>query len=177
MSLEAHEEPPLPGAVKAQQSVTADWSVLRPEIDGVELIEVRNVLRDSGHVTEVLRAEWFAQAPTIDQVFQTTLEAGALSAWHAHLRTTDRLFVTSGQVKIVLFDARPDSSTRGRVAEFRLGERRPGLVIVPPGVWHGIKNLHARPSTVLNIVDRAYEYDDPDHWRLPPDAPQIPYVL
>jgi dTDP-4-dehydrorhamnose 3,5-epimerase len=93
-----------------------------------------------------------------------------------HLRTTDRLFVNAGEVKIALFDSRPDSPTHGMVNEFRLGERRPALVIVPAGVWHGLKNLQSeQQGTVLNIVDRAYEYTDPDHWRLPADTPEIPY--
>jgi dTDP-4-dehydrorhamnose 3,5-epimerase len=25
------------------------------------------------------------------------------------------------------------------------------------------------------MVDRAYTYEDPDHWRLPPDTREIPY--
>jgi dTDP-4-dehydrorhamnose 3,5-epimerase len=169
--------PPLPGATKDEQSVTADWTVLQEPIDGVRLLEVRNVLRDSGHVTEVLRRDWFQESVEIDQVFQVTLESRAVSAWHVHLATTDRLFATSGQVKIALFDGREESPTKGLVNEFRLGERRPGLLIVPAGVWHGLRNLRASPSTVLNVVDRAYVYDDPDHWRLPPDTAEIPHRI
>jgi dTDP-4-dehydrorhamnose 3,5-epimerase len=77
----------------------------------------------------------------------------------------------------VLYDARRDSSTGGLTNEFRFGERRPGLVVIPPGVWHGLRNLQSAPSVVVNLVDRAYAYDAPDHWRLPPDTPEIPYDL
>jgi dTDP-4-dehydrorhamnose 3,5-epimerase len=28
---------------------------------------------------------------------------------------------------------------------------------------------------VINIVDRAYDYHDPDHWRVPDDSPHIPF--
>jgi dTDP-4-dehydrorhamnose 3,5-epimerase len=167
--------PPLPGAIKDKQSVTADWTVLDDRIDGVELIEVRNVIANSGHTTEVVRRDWFGGALEIDQVFQVTLGPHGISAWHVHLDTTDRLFVNSGQVKIVLYDSRADSPTGGQVNEFRLGDRRPGLVIVPRGVWHGIQNLLGTESRVLNLVDVAYEYEDPDHWRLPADTAEIPY--
>ena len=78
---------------------------------------------------------------------------------------------------MVLFDAREDSSTRGLVNEFRFGERRPGLVVIPPRVWHGVQNLSPGPSTILNLVDQAYEYEDPDHWRVPADSPEIPFSL
>jgi dTDP-4-dehydrorhamnose 3,5-epimerase len=176
MSIEPEQfTAPLPGATKDEQSVTSDWTVLQDLIDGVGLIEVRNVIRDSGHLTEVLRRDWFGADVEIDQVFQITLSPHGVSAWHVHLDTTDRLFVNAGQVKIVLYDARPESPTHGQVNEFRLGERRPGLVIVPPGVWHGIKNLDQTESRVLNLVDVAYTYEDPDHWRLPADTEQIPY--
>jgi dTDP-4-dehydrorhamnose 3,5-epimerase len=169
------QAPPLPGATKDEQSVTSDWTVLQDPIDGVQLVEVRNVIANSGHTTEVLRREWFGGAVEIDQVFQVTLGPHGISAWHVHLDTTDRLFVNGGQVKIALYDSRVESPTRGLVNEFRLGERRPGLVIVPPGVWHGVQNLQMTESRVLNLVDVAYEYENPDHWRLPADTAEIPY--
>jgi dTDP-4-dehydrorhamnose 3,5-epimerase len=170
--------PPLPGATKDEQSVTADWAVLAETIDGVRLIEVRNVIGEAGHTTEVLRRDWFPDGRLeLDQVFQVTLAGHGVSAWHVHLLTTDRLFVNAGQVKVVLYDSRPESPTQGLVNEFRLGDRRPGLVIVPAGVWHGIKNLQAGEARVLNLVDRAYEYEDPDHWRLPADTAEIPYRI
>ena len=163
------------GAVKDRQSITADWIPLVEPIDGVRIREVRNVLKDNGVLTEIFRLDWALDPGTVQQVFQVTLVPGGLSAWHTHRLSTDRLFVTHGQLKIVLFDGREDSPTRGRVNELRFGTVRPALVVVPPGVWHGVQNISSEPSSVLNIVDRAYRYEDPDHWRLPPDTPEIPY--
>jgi dTDP-4-dehydrorhamnose 3,5-epimerase len=111
----------------------------------------------------------------VGQVFQVTLFPHSLSAWHCHEVTTDRLFVNQGLMKVVLYDARQDSPSYGQVNEFRLGSMRPGLLIVPPKVWHGVQNISDQSGMVINIVDRAYEYDDPDHWRLPYDSPEIPY--
>ena len=59
--------------------------------------------------------------------------------------------------------------------ELQLGTVRPGLVVVPPRVWHGVQSVHAGSSSLLNLVDRAYRYERPDHWRLPPDTDEIPY--
>jgi dTDP-4-dehydrorhamnose 3,5-epimerase len=172
-----HDRAPLPGAVKDGSSVNADWSPTRPAIEGVEVIEMRNVLGDSGALTEIYRADWFASPPGIDQVFQTMIDGGGVSAWHVHTGTTDRLFVSTGHFKIGLYDARPSSPTRGVASVYRFGERRPALVVVPAGVWHGLRNLEASPAVVLNLVDRAYDYADPDHWRLPADTPEIPVDL
>jgi dTDP-4-dehydrorhamnose 3,5-epimerase len=98
-----------------------------------------------------------------------------VSGWHAHAGTIDRLFVSVGQVRVVRFDNRPASPTRGLVNEFRFGSVRAGLICVPPRVWHGIQNMHHEPSVVLNLVDRAYSYERPDHWRVPHNTPHIPY--
>jgi dTDP-4-dehydrorhamnose 3,5-epimerase len=166
----------LPGAVRDPQSITSQWnpSSLRL-IEGVQLREVRNVPKASGYLTEVYRRDWDIDTEPVDQVFQVVLLPGRISAWHAHERTLDRLFAIEGLVRIVLFDARSGSPTKGLLNEFRFGEHRPALVAVPPRVWHGVQNIGDRPARLLNVVDRAYDYEAPDHWRLPADSPEIPY--
>jgi dTDP-4-dehydrorhamnose 3,5-epimerase len=163
------------GAEKDRQSITSDWMPLIEPIAGVRVREVRNVPKNNGVLTEVFRADWDLDEGIVRQVFQTTIGPGGLSAWHAHRLTTDRLFVSQGLLKIVLFDARETSASRGCVNEFRFGPVRPALVVVPPGVWHGVQNIGGEPALLLNMVDRPYCYEDPDHWRLPPDTPEIPY--
>jgi dTDP-4-dehydrorhamnose 3,5-epimerase len=171
------DEATLPGAAQDEPTVTSDWVSRQQLIEGVRVVETRNVLQDSGSLTEIYRDDWFAAPLEIHQAFQITLDGGGVTAWHMHMETTDRLFVSAGRVKIVLFDPRPESATRGLTNEFRFGDRRPGLVVIPSGVWHGLRNLQAAPSMVLNLVDHAYDYSGPDHWRLPPDSPEIPYRL
>lgn len=157
-------------------SVTADWQFRQRLIDGVACKEVRSVLGGGGALTEVWRADWGLDAVGVSQVFAKTMPGHAISGWHAHQHTTDRLFVTSGQVRIVLFDARPGSRTRGTINEWVAGEQRPMLVVVPPGIWHAVRNEHpSAPAIVLNLVDVAYDYDGPDHVELPLDHPEIPY--
>ena len=163
------------GCRKDGQSVTVDWTPLHPLIEGVKLREVKHVPKENGHLTEIFRKDWALDTGEVDQVFQVSLLPGGLSAWHTHRRTTDRLFVNSGLVKVVLYDARKESSTYKMVNVFRLGTVRPALVVIPPGVWHGVQNLGAEASLVLNLVDEAYRYEDPDHWRLPWDTDKIPY--
>lgn len=166
----------LPGAVKDRQSITREWQFTNQNIiEGVVLKEVTHVPKNNGSLTEIYREEWRLDDAPVGQVFQVSLLPGGLSAWHSHELTTDRLFVNHGQIKIVLYDSRKSSATYGVVNEFRLGTIRPALLIVPPKVWHGTQNLSPEASLLLNLVDKAYQYEDPDHWRLPPDTDQIPY--
>ena len=129
----------------------------------------------TGVLTEIFRVDWGLDNGRIGQVFQKLLWPGCLSAWHVHPHTTDRLFVNLGLLKIVLYDARAESATRGAVNEFVFGAARPALVVIPPGVWHGVLNTGPEPAALLNLVDHAYCYEAPDHWRLPPDSPEIPF--
>ncbi len=166
----------LNGMVQDEQSITRDWQMVNQElIDGVVVHEVKNVPTNYGHLTEIFRADWRLDEFGVDQVFQSVLEPGGISAWHAHAVTTDRLFVNHGRMKIVLYDAREDSPTHGKINQFRFGTVRPAMVVVPPKVWHGVQNINSQPSMLINAVDHAYRYEQPDHYRVPMDTPLIPY--
>jgi dTDP-4-dehydrorhamnose 3,5-epimerase len=56
-----------------------------------------------------------------------------------------------------------------------MGATHPRLLIVPPRVWHGVANIGNEPLVLVNAVDVAYQYDSPDHWRVAPDSPAIPF--
>ncbi len=163
------------GAKRDRQTITGDWTLLREPIAGVEIREVKNVLKDNGYLTEIWRDDWGLRPSAVAQVFQALIEPNGISAWHVHRYATDRLFASHGRLKIVLYDARSDSASSGRVNIFHCGTARPMLIVVPPGVWHGVHNVGAGTALLLNLPDRAYAYDAPDHWRLPPDTDQIPY--
>jgi len=164
------------GGRKDIASITSDWNAQQQPIEGVRVREVKNVLKDNGDVLcEIFRRDWLLDEGVVDQVFQSVINPGSISAWHVHRHTTDRLFVSQGLIRMVLYDARADSPSHERINEYRFGALRPALLIIPPGVWHGVQNLSNTPALLLNLVDNAYCYDDPDHWRLPVDTEKIPY--
>lgn len=163
------------GAQKDHQSITADWQLLVPVIEGVITREVKHVVKsDGGWLTEVFRNDWLVDDLGVGQVFQNSLSPGAASGWHVHHFTTDRIFVNRGTLRIGLYDAREASPTHAMTNQFTLGDHRPTLVVIPPGVWHAVANPGSDVAALLNLVDRAYSYEDPDHWRLPIDTPLIP---
>lgn len=166
----------LKDAQKDKQSITSDWQMHQQQlIDGVLVHEVKNVIKNNGYLTEIYRREWFGADEHIDQIFQVVLQPGGISAWHTHEVTTDRLFVLTGTIKIVLYDGRKESLTYGQVNEFRGNLLRPQLIVVPPQVWHGVQNIGPETAILLNVVDKAYQYENPDHWRIPGNSPEIPY--
>jgi len=166
----------LPGAKKDEQLVTSEWQKIEGPLEGVVTREVLHVPRDHGIITETWRPEWDPTGLPIVHVYQSRLFPAAIGAWSCHEKATDRLFVNQGHLKVVLFDGREASSTFGQVRELYVGDARPTFVVIPPGVWHGLQNLGTIDALVLNYPTRAYDYADPDHWRLPWDTEQIPYT-
>jgi dTDP-4-dehydrorhamnose 3,5-epimerase len=165
----------LQGARKDGPQVTSDWQKLQQGIDGVIMREVLHVPRDHGVITETYRPEWDPTGLPVVHIYQSRLFPGAIGAWSCHEKTVDRLFVNQGHLKLVLYDGREESPTHGRIMEVHVGDARPSFVVLPIGVWHGLQNLGSTDALMLNYPSRAYNYDDPDHYRLPYDSPEIPY--
>jgi dTDP-4-dehydrorhamnose 3,5-epimerase len=78
-------------------------------------------------------------------------------------------------MKIVLYDKRDDSPTRGIVNEFFAGIHNPILIQIPPYVLHGFKCVGESEAIVINIPNKVYCYENPDEFRIPCDSPEIPY--
>lgn len=166
----------LAGAIKDAQQITPNWHLIEDGIDGVHVHEVLHVPRAHGVITELYRPEWDPSGMPVVHAYQSRLYPGAIGAWSCHARTIDRLFVNQGSLRVVLFDGREDSRTHGRVHEVYVGDARPALIVVPVGVWHGLQNLGSADALVMNFPTQAYDYADPDHYRLPVDTPEIPYA-
>ena len=164
----------LKGAVKDEGHISPDWEVRRDLIDGVKVKDMRNIVTGNGVMTELFRSDWKIASGAIEHVIQVTFRAHAVSAWHCHTRQTDHVTAIRGVLRLALYDGRESSPTYRKVNEFNLGAAQPMLVVIPPGVWHGLRNLENGDSTYVSMFDRAYDYADPDEWRLPPDTPEIP---
>lgn len=144
------------------------------EIDGVWTKTLKVVPDERGRLMEILRNddEGFNQ---FGQVYMTTNYPGVVKAWHLHRVQEDNVACVKGMIKLVLYDAREDSSTHGTVSEYFLGDHNPMLVSVPAGVYHGWKGIEPDESIVINVTTELYHYAKPDEHRLPFDTPEIPY--
>ncbi len=143
-------------------------------IDGVVVKKLRVVPDERGHLMEMLRSddEVFEK---FGQVYLTTIYPGIIKGWHMHARQDDNVVCVRGMIKLVLYDAREDSATRGEVSELFPGENNPVLVHIPRGVYHGWKCISEHEAYVVNVPNELYDYDEPDELRLPYDTDEIPY--
>jgi dTDP-4-dehydrorhamnose 3,5-epimerase len=143
-------------------------------IDGVKTKALRVVADERGRLMEILRVDE-ALFEKFGQVYLSTTYPGIIKAWHFHKKQDDNITVVKGMLKLVLYDARNGSPSRGEINEFFIGEHNPMLVHVPKNVYHGWKCIGLEEALVVNCVTEAYDYRNPDEFRLPFDSKEVPY--
>lgn len=143
-------------------------------IHGVDLKPLRVHPDERGMLAEILRSDEKIFRK-FGQVYFTTAFPGVVKGWHYHRIQWDYFTCIHGDVKLVLYDAREDSPTRGKVNEFFLGLRNPLLVVIPPGVYHGFKCIGTEECLMVNIPTEPYHASRPDEYRIPWNDPSVPY--
>ena len=98
-----------------------------------------------------------------------------VKGWHYHRKQTDHFVFVKGMAKVVLYDNREGSKTRGEINEFFMGEQNPILLVIPPFVLHGMKGIGTEPAYLVNTPTEHYVYDDPDEFKVPPHGAEVPY--
>lgn len=143
-------------------------------IDGVKVKQLRFHCDERGRLMELMRSDW-QEFIKFGQVYMTTAYPGAVKAWHYHKIQTDSFICLKGMMKVVLYDDRQDSKTRGEVNEFFIGEHNPMVVQIPPNVYHGFKCISTDEAIIVNVPTELYNYREPDEYRLPAHTDKIPY--
>src|SRR5207248_9915896 len=117
---------------------------------------LKQIPDERGKVMHMLRAD----EPHFDQfgeIYFSLVYPGVVKGWHLHRRMTLNYAVISGSIKLVLFDERDGSSTRGFVMELFVGEANYCLVTVPPQVWNGFKGIGTGPAIVANCASHPHD--------------------
>lgn len=143
-------------------------------IAGVKLERLKVIPDERGRVMEILRSddEIFHK---FGQVYMTTTYPNVVKAWHYHKIQTDNVTVVRGMLKLVLYDAREDSPTKGEINELFIGEHNPLLVQIPKRVYHGWMCISETEAIAINIPTEVYNREEPDEYRIHPHDNDIPY--
>ena len=143
-------------------------------IKGVRTKALKVLPDKRGRLMEILRSddEIFSK---FGQIYLTVAYPGVVKGWHYHKIQVDNFVCVSGMMQLVLYDARKDSSTFKEVNEFSMGLHNPLLVQIPPYVYHGFKALGTQEGLMLNVPSEVYHYKEPDEFRIPPHAKEVPY--
>ena len=167
--------PSLPSASQVEQTVTKDGERIETLIDGV--VRRRSITQpdERGTLTEVFNPDWDLSDEPLVYVYQITIRPGQVKGFVLHRTYSDRLFFSQGTVKVVLYDDREGSPTRGVLNELFFGENNRGNLVIPACVWHAVQNVGSTDALFVNCPTKPYNREDPDKWALPGDSDAVPY--
>ncbi len=131
------------------------------DIKGVLLAPALINADPRGWLCETFRQDWFETAGLTElnpvMGYLSFTNPGAIRGPHEHRNQTD-IFTFPGpsDFLVVLWDNRQNSPTFQHRLQLTLGASKPALLIVPPGVVHGYKNIGSVPGLVINSPNRLY---------------------
>jgi dTDP-4-dehydrorhamnose 3,5-epimerase len=142
------------------------------QIDGVVIKKLLQIGDERGKIMHMLRSddEVFEQ---FGEIYFSQVYPQVIKGWHLHTKMILNYAVVIGSIKLVLFDDRKDSPTKGVVQEIFLGEADYKLVKIPANIWNGFKGVGTTPSIVANCASIAH--DPEEIKRLDPFDKSIPY--
>jgi len=141
-------------------------------INGVQVIPLKRIPDERGTIMHMMRSTdpHFQQ---FGEIYFSTIYKDVIKGWHLHREMSLNYACIHGRIKLVLFDDREQSSTRGELMEVFLGPDNYSLVIIPPEVWNGFKGMSDPVSIVANCCTHAH--DPSRSSRLDPFDNHIPY--
>jgi len=145
---------------------------LKESIEGVIVKPLSQIPDERGKIMHMLRCD----DPVFEkfgEIYFSVAYPGVIKGWHLHTRMTLNYAVVVGMIKLVLFDMRDQSKTKGKLMELFIGEDNYSLVKIPYGIANGYKTIGIKPAIVANC---ATEPHDPSEMiRIDPFSKEIPY--
>lgn len=141
-------------------------------IEGVAVRPLRQIPDERGKIMHMLRAD-DPHFERFGEIYFSCVHPGVIKAWHIHKAMTLNYAVIVGRIKLVLYDDREHSPTRGALMELFVGDGNYALVTVPPLVWNGFKGVGTETAIVANCA--TLPHDPTEIERMNPFTDRIPY--
>lgn len=161
--------------VQDKPTVTPEGKSIAKLPEGISFRESETHVDERGTLCEIFDPRWGWSPHPLTNIYMVTIRPGVIKGWALHKLHEDRYFVVSGEMEVVLYDARPESSTYGLVSVVPLSWYNRRMMNIPAGIWHADRNIGSQDVMLINCPTRAYDYENPDKYRLPLDTDQIPY--
>ncbi len=133
-------------------------------LDHVEFKKLNVFANDQGYLFETLRDDDEIFDGVFGQVLVSELYPGVIKGLHRHWKQTDYTTCIKGNIKYVVAKEKKDGTADVKI--YTIGEKNPVLIKTPPGLWHGYMPLGNERATILHLMDKSYDVNDPDTDRL-----------
>ena len=120
-------------------------------IHDIKITPLKIISDNRGKVMHMLRKD-SAIFDKFGEIYFSTIYYKSIKAWHLHKESALNYVCIKGKVKLVLFDDRKESSTKGVYQELILSPEDYFLVTIPPNIWNGFKGLDKTESIIANCL-------------------------
>lgn len=126
-------------------------------VEGISLVELRQISDKRGALLHMLRSD-APEFSKFGECYFSEVLPGAVKAWKFHHRQVQNIAVPVGRIRMVIYDDRDGSSTRGQVEVLELG--RPDKYFrlqIPPQLWYGFSCISKVPALLVNCSDLLHD--------------------
>ena len=128
-------------------------------IQGVEIIKKNQIVDDRGVILHMLRVD-DKNYKKFGEIYFSTVNPNKIKAWHFHKLMTLNYAVVHGSIKLVLYDDRDESKTKGTIQEIILSNENHYLVSIPPKIWNGFCSSNNKHAILANCSDIPHDKEE-----------------
>ena len=125
-------------------------------INGVKTTPLKQIVDERGKIMHMMKkdSEIFEK---FGEIYFSTINSGFIKAWHLHKKSTLNYACIKGEIKLVLYDNRKESSSCGKFQEFKMSPKNYFLITIPPNIWNGFKGLDKNVSIIANCMTLPHD--------------------
>src|SRR5580698_7037148 len=131
-------------------------------IEGITIKPLKIIRDERGQVMHMLRSD-DPLFKGFGEVYFSVVNAGVVKGWKKHTKMVQSLAIPKGNMKLVIYDDRPDSSSKGEVQEIIIGEDNYQLVQLPPLVWYSFSPIGNFPAMIANCTNIPHDPQESEH--------------
>ena len=141
-------------------------------IQDFHMIPLKQIPDERGKIMHMLRRD-DSHFKKFGEIYFSIAYPGVIKGWHLHKKMTLNYAVIQGMIKLILYDNRRNSSTKGELMEIFTGEDNYCLIQIPPGIINGYKVYGTKPAIVANCATEPH--DPKEMERIDPFSKKVPY--
>lgn len=143
------------------------------EIEGVYIAPLTEIADHRGSVLHMIRCD-SPDFVKFGECYFSEVLSSSIKAWKKHTIQTQNIAVPIGRIRLVIYDNRESSKSKGKLCILVLGRPEAySRVTIPPNVWYGFKCISTTPALLVNCVDHPHTAMESEV--LDVNDPHIPY--
>lgn len=127
-------------------------------IEGVIIKPLKKIPDERGNIYK-MQESCDSEFKGFGEIYFSTIYPGVVKGWHYHETAVLNYAVLKGMIKLVLYDNRQNSKTKGELMELFIGKQNYCLVQVPPKVWNAFKCIGNEEAIIADLINVIHKED------------------